>query len=190
MVPPSPKQLCECGCGEPAPLAEVTRRREGWVKGQPRRFIHGHQRVANGRKNRGGGRPPKSARAYEVRDCGHATACWVWLRGTTMAGYGCIWLGDEKRLALAHRVMYERHVGPIPEGAHLHHECGVKGCVNPGHLRTLTRSAHAAAHRLDACNKGHPFSEENTYVAPDGRRQCRECRREADRRRRPPGTPR
>jgi hypothetical protein len=33
---------CECGCGLPAPIAEETNRKLGWVKGQPKRFIHGH----------------------------------------------------------------------------------------------------------------------------------------------------
>lgn len=35
-------KLCECGCGEPAPIASETNHKLGWVKGQPKRFIHGH----------------------------------------------------------------------------------------------------------------------------------------------------
>jgi hypothetical protein len=38
----NPVKLCECGCGQPAPISGVTDRRKGWVKGKPRRFIHGH----------------------------------------------------------------------------------------------------------------------------------------------------
>lgn len=34
--------LCECGCGGHAPLATTTYRRIGHVKGQPVRFIRGH----------------------------------------------------------------------------------------------------------------------------------------------------
>ena len=34
--------LCECGCGEPAPIATKTDRRDGSVKGQPKRFLPGH----------------------------------------------------------------------------------------------------------------------------------------------------
>jgi hypothetical protein len=35
-------KLCECGCGEYAPIASKTESRLGVVKGQSRRFIHGH----------------------------------------------------------------------------------------------------------------------------------------------------
>jgi len=37
-------KLCECGCGQPIPIASVTHRQNGWVKGQQRaaRFIRGH----------------------------------------------------------------------------------------------------------------------------------------------------
>jgi hypothetical protein len=36
-------KLCECGCGLPAPIAKVTRTPLGHVRGQPIRFIKGHQ---------------------------------------------------------------------------------------------------------------------------------------------------
>lgn len=35
-------KLCECGCGRPAPIAIQTVRKQGWVKGQPKRFIRYH----------------------------------------------------------------------------------------------------------------------------------------------------
>lgn len=34
--------LCECGCGQPTPLAKQTFARRGVVKGQPVRFVSGH----------------------------------------------------------------------------------------------------------------------------------------------------
>lgn len=37
-----PGQLCECGCGQPAPIAKATNRRKGHVKGEPTRFVSGH----------------------------------------------------------------------------------------------------------------------------------------------------
>jgi hypothetical protein len=37
-------KLCECGCGDPAPISKETSRTHGYVRGEPRRFIKGHQR--------------------------------------------------------------------------------------------------------------------------------------------------
>jgi hypothetical protein len=39
----APVKLCECGCGEPAPIAKKTDSRLGHVKGQPVRYVCGHQ---------------------------------------------------------------------------------------------------------------------------------------------------
>lgn len=35
-------KLCECGCGQPAPIAKRTDRSRGRVRGEPVRFIQGH----------------------------------------------------------------------------------------------------------------------------------------------------
>jgi len=35
-------KLCDCGCGNPAPIAKYTRTKMGWKKGEPKRFIKGH----------------------------------------------------------------------------------------------------------------------------------------------------
>ena len=35
-------KLCECGCGKPAPIPKRNRHDLGFVKGQPIRFIRGH----------------------------------------------------------------------------------------------------------------------------------------------------
>lgn len=35
-------KLCECGCGLPAPIAKRNIYADGWIKGQPKRFISGH----------------------------------------------------------------------------------------------------------------------------------------------------
>ena len=40
----TPVKLCECGCGEPAPIATETSTARGHVKGQPLRFVMGHAR--------------------------------------------------------------------------------------------------------------------------------------------------
>lgn len=37
-------KLCECGCGNPAPIAKYDFPERGWIKGQSKRFINGHNR--------------------------------------------------------------------------------------------------------------------------------------------------
>ena len=83
------------------------------------------------------GRPPLSEVEYIEQDCGYNTPCWVWQRSTTM-GYGCLRI--DNKTYYAHRVFYERHVGPIPDGLDLDHLCRNRACVNPAHLEPVTRA--------------------------------------------------
>lgn len=36
--------LCQCGCGEPTEIANETRPRRGWVKGQPKPYLPHHKK--------------------------------------------------------------------------------------------------------------------------------------------------
>jgi hypothetical protein len=69
---------------------------------------------------------------YVEEDRGYGTPCWIWQRGIDAAGYGRV-AGTR-----AHRVFYERHVGPIPEGLTIDHLCRVRSCCNPAHLEPVT----------------------------------------------------
>lgn len=40
---PEALKLCECGCGEPAPIAKKSMPRRGFRKGDPQRFVFGHK---------------------------------------------------------------------------------------------------------------------------------------------------
>lgn len=116
--------------------------------------------------------------------------CWLWT-GALRYGYGHFRVGGRQgRREMAHRFAYEKLIGPIPSGLDLDHLCRVRNCVNPRHLEPVTRKtnilrgeSHLAqqARRLE-CIHGHALQGENLYVTPQGRRQCKECRRTSLRR--------
>ena len=66
--------------------------------------------------------------------------CWLW-SGTTWNGYGRLKHRGQRRLA--HRLVYELLVGPIPDGLSLDHLCAIKTCVNPDHLQPVTLPENA-----------------------------------------------
>jgi HNH endonuclease len=82
----------------------------------------------------------KNGPMYEQREMGYVTPCWIWQRQL-----------NEKRYPNTRwrRRLYEREFGPYPKGAHLHHLCHVKSCVNPDHQFALTRAEHVALHQLE-----------------------------------------
>lgn len=120
---------------------------------------------------------------YIVEDRGYDTPCWIWQGSKDAQGYGRLYCRSRpgSNSFRAHRLSYEVHVGAIPEGLELHHDCCQQSCLNPEHLRPLSRAEHARFHPLALrthCINGHEYTPANTYTSPAGQRDCRECIRQ------------
>lgn len=117
--------LCECGCGGATRISPVTHLGRGLVRGQPLRFIHGHNRT----------RLNITGADYRIESRGFVTSCWVWSHYTSPQGYGKV--GIRGKVRLAHIVMYEQEIGPVPRGSELDHLCRVSACIRPDHLEPV-----------------------------------------------------
>lgn len=104
--------------------------------------------------------------------------CWNWVGVLRPDGYGL--LGGRR----AHRLSYELHVGPIPDGLVIDHLCRNRGCVNPAHLEavehrtnTMRGTSPVVARAAQThCVHGHELSGDNLYLHPKrGTRNCRTC---------------
>lgn len=109
--------------------------------------------------------------------------CWMWFGSVAANGYSKTVI--EGRHVSAHRAVYSYFKGPIANGMCIDHLCGIKRCVNPEHLESVTprtntlRCEHAIAtvnSKKIHCIRGHVLSGENLYITPNGRRQCKKCR--------------
>ena len=129
---------CQCGCGQLAPISDRNRPDQDAIKGQPRKFIHGHQSV-------------KSYDQLEMEFWASfrfipgplESFCWLWTGFISSHGYGGAVnkkLCDERS---AHRAAYVLVRGPIPKHLELDHLCRNRACINPWHLEAVTRTINA-----------------------------------------------
>lgn len=112
------------------------------------------------------------------------TGCWLWTGHVNkINGYGQFW--DGSKVVGVHQFSFMTFKGPLPEGKEPDHECRIRRCGNPAHLRALTRRENLlAGDTIPArnaskthCQNGHPLSGANLYRARNGSRTCRICRR-------------
>jgi hypothetical protein len=89
--------------------------------------------------------------------------CWIWKRFRDKKGYGLVSVSH--KTFRAHRVSFEAHVRPIPEGFHIDHLCRVTSCVNPEHLEPVTQAENNRRQGMAVthCPQGHEYTEQNIY---------------------------
>ena len=108
-----PKGFCQCGCGRKTSIAKCTFKPFGFVKGEPVRFIHGH--------NRRGIPNPNVAKYGEKNP--------RWNGGKSMRSTGYLYISDphnpmatKQGYVFEHRIIAGKALGkPIPEKAQVHH---------------------------------------------------------------------
>lgn len=122
------------------------------------------------------------------------SGCWLWAGSDDgRRGYGRFRNVNGTRQA--HRISYEMYVGPIPAGLEIDHKCKNPSCVNPQHLRPVTREENMATadkrglalggpangrrnRAKTHCAHGHAYTPENTIAAKNGTaRGCKTCHR-------------
>jgi hypothetical protein len=110
------------------------------------------------------------------------TGCWNWKARKDKHGYGRVRVGDVSA-KLAHRLVFEIVNGTIDSSLVIDHLCRNRGCVNPLHMEqvsagenTLRGTSFSAVNKSkDFCANGHALTDENTYIRPNGNRDCRAC---------------
>jgi hypothetical protein len=114
------------------------------------------------------------------------TNCWVW-NGANINGYGRMYFQGKQRFSS--HVSAHLFLGfKFPENSqsvYICHRCDNPRCVNPAHLfigtptdnvqDAIAKGRRYEQPRLKQCQRGHAFTPENTYIKPNGRRNCKAC---------------
>ena len=109
-------------------------------------------------------------------------SCWNWIGCIDNLGYGKF--SFNRKTIRAHRFIFILLNIEIPKILCVDHLCGNRKCVNPEHLELVSPKTNslrsfsppAMNSRKTFCNFGHEYNESNTYLRPDGRRGCHQCR--------------
>ena len=130
--------------------------------------------------------------SYLLRFCDKVrpldNGCWEWQSTINHKGYGLFQY--KGRNISTHRFSYLIIAACIPRELQIDHLCRNRRCVNPSHMELVTSRENSLRGigfasvnaKVTHCPKRHPYSEENTYITPQGSRGCRICLRNAKRR--------
>jgi hypothetical protein len=118
---------------------------------------------------------PQRFRAKYIQ--GSVDECWDWNGKRNPKGYGIIKVNNKEWYA--HRVSFELHNGPIPEGLFACHKCDRPCCINPHHLfagssMDNTTDMIAKGRHVIKAQKGE--EKYNSLLNDDLVRHIRQCR--------------
>jgi len=97
----------------------------------------------------------------------HLGPCWIWQGAPKKGnGYGQFaW--DSGRPEYAHRIMWEMEKGILAPGVRLRHLCGVKMCVNPGHMEARPSKARQEREMISTAALTEPEPSAYRFTAGD-----------------------
>lgn len=103
------------------------------------------------------------------------SGCWLWTGVTIATGYGQLYVYDDKKLYLAHRLSFSIYKGLIPNKMFVCHSCDNPLCVNPDHLFLGSQSTNMA----DKVKKSRQCKGELNHSKLDNLQvtAIRECRK-------------
>lgn len=111
---------------------------------------------------------PISVRFWRKVEKAQVDECWLWIGGFANTGYGQM---SKRRddgqwtMVNSHRLSWEEHHGPIPDGLFVLHRCDNRKCCNPAHLFLGTQADNIAdmvGKQRQARGEGKPLSSKLT----------------------------
>ena len=112
-------------------------------------------------------------------------SCWVWTGPVASDGRPVMQVAGNT--TSVRRMLYDIEFGPLSVRDYLSTACGVGRCVNPHHTLAEGRGPVRGkapprdTSGYDRCKHGHALTPDNSYLY-QGRKMCRVCRAEAERR--------
>jgi len=88
--------------------------------------------------------------------------CWTVISHLPKKDCGYLRICDEGKYDYVHRLAYKKAKGEIPQGKFILHSCDNRLCINPEHLRVVTRDDNAldmVSRKRQSRGEKHPLSK-------------------------------